>query len=94
MGSHALQCELIGVYQPLLRRLGGIIFYWTVRVFMEEGNPLDRPIFLGLILFAIGILCSPERIVNGHLRRNHDHTTEIHGLLPLELTHRVLAESM
>ena len=35
-----------------------------------------------------------ERIVNGHLRGDHNHTDEIHRLLALELAHRLFIESV
>ena len=34
-----------------------------------------------------------ERVVNGHLRGNENHTDEIHRLLSLELAHRLFVES-
>lgn len=34
-----------------------------------------------------------ERVVNGHLRGNQNHTYEIHRLLTLELAHRIFIES-
>jgi asparagine synthase (glutamine-hydrolysing) len=34
-----------------------------------------------------------ERVVNGHLRGDHNHTDEIHRLLALELAHRLFIES-
>ena len=34
-----------------------------------------------------------ERVVNGHLRGDENHTDEIHRLLSLELAHRVFVES-
>lgn len=34
-----------------------------------------------------------ERVVNGHLRGNENHTDEIHRLLSLELAHRIFIES-
>ena len=34
-----------------------------------------------------------ERVVNGHLRGNENHTDEIHRLLSLELAHRIFVES-
>lgn len=35
-----------------------------------------------------------ERVVNGHLRGDHNYTTEIHRLLALELAHRLFVESV
>jgi asparagine synthase (glutamine-hydrolysing) len=35
-----------------------------------------------------------ERVVNGHLRGDHNHTDEIHRLLALELAHRLFIESV
>jgi asparagine synthase (glutamine-hydrolysing) len=55
-----------------------------VRQILLDDRALARP-----YLSRAGV----ERVVNGHLRGNQNHTDEIHRLLSLELAHRLFIES-